>query len=342
MSSGFSRRQFLTRLGATVAASAPWGVLAQNPLGALGGRPQEAKPQPGDRSKPLYPPADLSYFEKPISRLRPEIRFGYAAITWGGKDLEAIEEISSLGFKAIQLRSNVLKEFGDKPAALKDLLRKHHLTMVAFSSGGLNIERNESEELATHTAHAKFVHDVGGLYLQVTDERPKGRAVTQDDQKRLGRWLTELGKRASDYDVLLGYHNHMNSLGERPEEVDWILEAADPHFAKLELDIAHYFQGGGDPVKAIERYHNRLLFLHIKDVEQLPAASSEGAKRPYRFVELGRGQVDLPAVFGALKKVGFRGWAVIELDGTLDKSRTPKESAIISKKYVEENLGYKI
>jgi len=38
----------------------------------------------------------------------------------------------------------------------------------------------------------------------------------------------------------------------------------------MELDVAHYFQGGGDPAKAIEKYSDRLLFLHIKDVERLP------------------------------------------------------------------------
>src|SRR2546429_6081758 len=31
----------------------------------------------------------------------------------------------------------------------------------------------ETEEIAKHTAHAKFVKDVGGLYLQVTDEDRK-------------------------------------------------------------------------------------------------------------------------------------------------------------------------
>jgi inosose dehydratase len=100
--------------------------------------------------------------------------------------------------------------------------------------------------------------------------------------------------------------------------------------------VAHYFEGGGDPAKAIEKYHDRLLFLHIKDVESLP--TSENAKHPYRFVELGRGRVDLPAVFDALHKVNFRGWAIVELDAVPDKTRTPKECGEISKKYLEEKL----
>jgi len=194
----------------------------------------------------------------------------------------------------------------------------------------------EAEEIARHTANAKFVHDVGGLYLQVTDERPKDRAVTSADYTRLGKLITEIGKRTADLGISLGYHNHMGTLGQSPEEVEQILQTADPRYAKLELDVAHYLQGGGDPAKAIEKYKDRLLFLHIKDVEPVPDAPN--GKRPFRFVELGRGRVDLPAVFAALQKVNFRGWAIVELDAVPDKSRTPKECGEISKKYLEEKL----
>jgi inosose dehydratase len=235
------------------------------------------------------------------------------------------------------LRANAIKEFGS-PSELRDLLGKHQLKMVALSSGAVRIDPAlEAEEIAKHTANAKFVHDVGGLYLQVTDERPRDRAVTAADYTRLGHLVTEIGKRTADLGISLGYHNHMGTLGERPEEVDQILQAADPHYAKFELDVAHYFQGGGDPAKAIEKYRDRLLFLHIKDVE--PLRGNTDAKHPYRFVELGRGKVDIPAVFDALHQVDFRGWAIVELDAVPDKSRTPKESALISKKYLEEKLG---
>jgi inosose dehydratase len=285
----------------------------------------------------LYPPMDLSHFDTPIPPAPTEIRLGYAAITWGGHDREAIDDIAALGFKGIQLRSNCIDEFSGSPSAVHDLLEQHKLIFVALSSGGISVDRVESDEIVKHTGHAKFLHDAGGLYLQVTDDRPKNRAITAADYKRLGQLLTELGKRTADLGVSLGYHNHMGSLGERPEEVDQIMAASDPRYAKLELDIAHYFQGGGDPVKAIEKYHDRLLFLHIKDVERLPGGTEP--RTSYRFVELGRGQVDIPAVFAALHKVDFRGWAVIELDDVPDKSHTPKEYAAISKKYLQEKLG---
>jgi inosose dehydratase len=44
-------------------------------------------------------------------------------------------------------------------------------------------------------------------------------------------------------------------------------------------------------------------------------------------------------VFTALGRVGFKGWAIVELDSVPDNARTPKESALISKRYLEQRLG---
>jgi inosose dehydratase len=274
------------------------------------------------------------------TRVTPAIKLGYAAITWGGDDVKAIEDISSIGFRGIQLRSTVLPRFGGRPAELRELLAERHLALVALSSGAAKIDPgSRSAVIDEHTSHAKFVRDVGGLYLQMTDDRPKGRPITKDDYVQLGRLLTDIGKRAADLGVPLGYHNHMNSLGENPGEIDRILDAADPRYVKLELDIAHYQQGGGDPVRAIRQYADRLLFLHIKDLES--PVPNDPSKR-YRFVELGRGKVDVKGAFAALADVGFSGWAIVELDAVPDNARTPKESAVLCKEYLERQLGISV
>jgi inosose dehydratase len=91
--------------------------------------------------------------------------------------------------------------------------------------------------------------------------------------------------------VPLGYRNHMNTIWEHPENVDRILEVADPKFVKLELDTAHSLAGGGDPAAAIRKYHDRILFLHLKDMVDIPAGTDSSAKYPFKFVELGRGRV---------------------------------------------------
>jgi inosose dehydratase len=270
---------------------------------------------------------------------RPALRFGYAAITWDGNDRQAIEDISALGYRGIQLRASAFREWGERPAELADLLAAKKLTMVAFSSGVVRLDPSfESADLELHGRHARFVRDVGGLYLQVVDERPRDRPPVPDDYRRMGVLLTELGKRTADLGIPLGYHNHMGNLGQAPDEVARVLDAADPRFVKLELDTAHYQQGGGLPAAAVKEHGSRLLFLHLKDLE---SPRPGGGPESYRFVELGRGRVDFPGIFAELERASFEGWAIVELDRVPDATRSPKESAAISRQYLE-GIGFTI
>jgi len=309
-----TRRTVLAGLGAAAAMRLTWLRAAASAL------------EPA-----LYPPMDLSRFDTPVTPAPAEVRIGYASITWGGHDAQAIDDIAALGFEGVQLRSNILPEWEARPQALADLLASKQLTFVALSSGSVDVDKPPAGEIATHVAHATFLRAARGRYLQCTDARPK-RAIVRADYERLGKLLTEIGKRTADLGIPLGYHNHMGTLGEKPEEVAQILDASDPRYVKLELDVAHYQQGGGDPVKAIRTYADRLLFLHIKDVQDRPAGSSGAGS--YQFVELGRGKVDVKACFAALHEAKFRGWAVVELDAVPDRSRTPKDAAAVNKQFL--------
>src|SRR3981189_186092 len=124
------RREFLTGVAAVASAS------------FLGLKPSSAR-------ELLSPPVDPSYFERPIPPGPSEIHFGYAAITWGGNDRQAIADVSSLGFPGIQIRSNAVDEF-KSPQELADLLAQNKLTFVALSSGGVNIDAPEAEQIAKH------------------------------------------------------------------------------------------------------------------------------------------------------------------------------------------------
>ncbi|MHB1935682.1 MAG: sugar phosphate isomerase/epimerase family protein [Acidobacteriaceae bacterium] len=316
----YSRRHFLAGLGASAAVvSVP--VRAAHAL--------------ADPSL-LYPPADLSYFDAPLHRGPMKIQFGYAAITWKEKDNQAIKDISAAGYPGIQLRANVVGEYPD-PHALKDTLAKHSLTFVALSSGDAPLgPAVEKKMLETHAAHARYLHEAGGKYLQVIGTFAQ-KTYTASDYKREGALLTEIGKRAADYGIQTGFHNHMGSIGQTPEQVDAILDAADPRYVKLELDTGHYLQGGGDPAEAIRKYRDRLLFLHLKDVK--PADTKTG----YQFVELGEGRVNFVAIFDVLRSIHFRGWGVVELDGErVGANRTPKQSAELSKEYLIHKLGVQV
>jgi inosose dehydratase len=263
------------------------------------------------------------------------MKLGYAAITWGPDIDKAMEDISAVGYKAIQLRGEAFAQYGDRPKDLVARLEKNKLTFAVLSSGNLSIEpAREQEMLALHVQHAKFVRAAGGKSLQIIDERPKGRDVVADDYRRLGRLLTELGKRTADLGVPMVYHPHMNSTGEKPQELRAIVDSADRRYVRMLFDVAHYQQGGGDPAAAIREYRDWIDVVHLKDVRAATSGSS-----PYEFVELGRGRVDLPAVFAALRDIAFDKWAIVELDRVPDPGRTPKESAEMNKRYLVDKAG---
>ena len=265
------------------------------------------------------------------------IRVGYAAITWGGDDARAIREIAEAGFKGIQLRASAVDRFGKTPGELKDLLARHGLALGALSSGNIGIDPSaEAGALALHVAHATFLRDVGGQFLQVIDERPKGRAIVAADYARLGTLMTALGRRTADLGIPLVYHHHMNSLGEKPEEIDAVLAATDPKAVGVLFDVAHYQQGGGDPIAAIRKYRDRIRIVHLKDVRPVDRAPG------YEWVELGRGRVDVKGCVAALKAINFRGWAIIELDRVPDANGSPKASAVANREYAAQQLGLSI
>ena len=259
------------------------------------------------------------------------MRVGYAAITWGGDDEKAAREIAEAGFSAIQVRGSAFERYGKSPNELKDLLAQHKLTFAVLSSGNLGIDpAKESSELAMHLEHAKFLRAAGGRTLQIIDERPK-RALVPADYARLGKLLSAVGRRTAELGVETVYHHHMNSIGEKPQELDAVLETVDPKAVGILFDIAHYQQGGGDPVAAIRKYRDR-----IKDVRAIDKAPG------YEWVELGRGRVDVKGCVAALKAVGFKGWAIIELDKVPDADGSPKASALANKQYAEEQLGLRV
>jgi inosose dehydratase len=265
-----------------------------------------------------------------------DIKIGYSAITWGGKDEQAMTDLSGLGFKGIQLRANTFAPYRNKVSELKDALIKNNLTLAMFSSGNVEIDPAKFDSTVdTHVAHASFVKALGGSALQLTNSlRPKDRAPSVEELKKLAQVMNEIGKQTADLGVQATYHNHMNQLGETPEEVDVIVQALDPRYMKLLLDIAHYKQGGGEPQEAVLKYKNIIHSLHLKDTK--PAETKSG----YKFVELGQGRVDVPAVFASLDKIKFKGWAVIELDGVPDPEKSPLICAEINKKFITETLKY--
>jgi inosose dehydratase len=114
------------------------------------------------------------------------------------------------------------------------------------------------------------------------------------------------------------FHHHTATHVEAPWEIERVLELTD---VGLLLDTGHLALGGGDPVQGLRDWRDRIDHVHVKDYRRAvldsvvaDRADMEEAWRRKVFVELGTGDVDLPAFFAALREIGYRGWLVVEQD----------------------------
>ncbi len=99
---------------------------------------------------------------------------------------------------------------------------------------------------------------------------------------------------ADKYKIMLGFHGHDQT--DRPDEVSTedtfkaIMAASKYHGANL--DIGHYTAANGDPVDFIQKYHDRITNLHLKDRKK-----DHGPN-----VAWGEGDTPIKAVLQLLKK----------------------------------------
>ena len=127
-------------------------------------------------------------------------------------------------------------------------------------------------------------------------------------------------------------HNHMGTPVETYEQVEAFL-AACPDAALL-LDTAHLAAAGGDPVKLVRRYYDRIAAVHLKDWLETDASAKEWTRRG-RFCELGAGNIGLDnaAVANALAEVGYDGWLFVEHD---DHLQDPMKDLAVSRDYLRK------
>jgi inosose dehydratase len=98
-------------------------------------------------------------------------------------------------------------------------------------------------------------------------------------------------------------------------------------------DTGQIAKAGDDPIAALETYKSMLRHIHLKDYGGGEPTGYAG------YVPIGSGVVDIQAIFNILEEVNYQDWITVELDGTSEASRPPREAAAMSKRYLEELLG---
>jgi len=71
------------------------------------------------------------------------IRYGYAAMTLGANEKQAIDDIAATGYAGIQFRIEATTEY--QPAELKATLDSHKLTFVALSGWDVSLDADRAE-----------------------------------------------------------------------------------------------------------------------------------------------------------------------------------------------------
>jgi inosose dehydratase len=140
------------------------------------------------------------------------------------------------------------------------------------------------------------------------------------------------------------FHHHCAGYVETPDEIATLLELTDPERLGLVFDTGHYLHGTGkeeaDLVAALNRYKERIWYIHLKDIDPVIARRSREEQWDYFtgmrhgvYCELGKGSVDFPALLRWLAARDYDGYVLVEQD-VLPGMGTPKQSAQRNREYI--------
>ncbi len=123
--------------------------------------------------------------------------------------------------------------------------------------------------------------------------------ITTERSEELAK---KLGPFADKHKIWLAFHNHTNNYPVM-DQTDPIL--AYGQYIGFNFDVGHYFAGtkGLSPIPVLEKYHDRIISLHLKD------RTAKGGNRPW-----GQGQTPIKEILQLMKKEKWTFPADIELE----------------------------
>ena len=123
---------------------------------------------------------------------------------------------------------------------------------------------------------AALTQALGGKHIVVipdvwrhhkTGEPVENRELTAEQWKQKTNGLDELGRRIlEEYGLHVQFHSHADShVGYQPD-IERLLESTNPEWVNLCFDTGHIAYYGGDCLELIEKYPDRIGYLHLKQV----------------------------------------------------------------------------
>jgi sugar phosphate isomerase/epimerase len=158
---------------------------------------------------------------------------------------------------------------------------------------------------------------------------PEQRQSEAPFWRALGRELGEIAGRMRDQGIAFGYHNHHWELAPKEgakSALELIFEEAAGSPLAWQVDIAWLVRGGANPKEWMQRYRDRVVSAHVKDIA--PQGQNEDQDG---WADIGAGVLDWPDLWQGARAAGAR-WMVVEHDRPANPAETARGSfAFISR-----------
>jgi inosose dehydratase len=285
------------------------------------------------------------------------MKLATAPVNWNNADVTdyrpwvpypaLLDEMVAAGYNATEWGMNMERDAAKQRA---DLQKRDLQMLGGFVGLELRNIQKRDQEIARALEIARFFQSIGAPYLIAADsgdERRRAEAghvdpsggLTKEQWKSLATGLNDLARELTPLGISVVFHNHVGTYVETEAETATLLEETDPALVSWCLDCGHLAYGGGDNLRALKKYGNRVGYVHIKDVDgQVLQKSRENgwsfaqALKSYIFAPLGEGIARVPEVIDALRQAGYTGCLVIEQDTTPDD---PTAVAAKNRRYLE-------
>ena len=190
------------------------------------------------------------------------------------------------------------------------------------------------------TKHLVLIDDF--YTVRATGQRVMDRELGDDGWKRLIEGTYRVADLAGErFGLPIAFHPHTETHVETENQLEAFLEDTDPERVSLCFDTGHHAFCGGDPVEFMRRQHERVSYMHFKDLDRqvlervrrenipLQAATEIGV-----FCEIGLGVIDYAELGKVLHETGFDGWVIVEEDISNPPPHLPLPRARRAREYL--------
>ena len=236
------------------------------------------------------------------------------------KDVAAtLDTIKALGFT--EMEGGVPQ--GLTVEAYRKMLDQRGIKMPATGAG---YEQIVTDPMSVVT----MAKALGASYVMVAWIPHQKGNFTLDNAKKAVADFNRVGKVLANNGLTFCYHDHGYEFQpyQNGTLLDYIIQQTDPRYVSFEMDILWTQFGGGDPVALLTKYGNRWKLMHLKDLKKGVKGDLTGGTPPENDVVLGDGQLDMPAILRAAKKVGIRHY-FIEDESNHEDVQVPKSIAYL-------------